>query len=37
LVFRWYKFTGDWNTQEWVEALLERRPPPLAIIGGSSS
>jgi hypothetical protein len=37
LVFRWYKLTSDWNTQDWVETLLERRPPPLAIIGGSSS
>ena len=37
LVFRWYKLTSDWKTGDWVEALLKRRPPPLAIIGGSSS
>jgi hypothetical protein len=37
LVFRWYKLTGDWKTRDWVEALLRRRPPPLAIIGGSDS
>jgi hypothetical protein len=37
LVFRWYKLTGDWKTADWVEALLRRRPPPFAIIGGSSS
>jgi hypothetical protein len=37
LVFRWYKLTSDWKTRDWVEALLTRRPPPLAIIGGSSS
>jgi hypothetical protein len=37
LVFRWYKLTADWNAQAWVEALLDRRPPPLAIIGGDSS
>lgn len=37
LVFRWYKLTSDWNTSSWVEALLHRNPPPLAIIGGSSS
>ena len=37
LVFRWYKLTSDWKTRDWVEALLKRRPPPLAIIGGSSS
>jgi hypothetical protein len=37
LRFRWYKLTSDLKTQDWVQALLERRPPPLAIIGGSSS
>jgi hypothetical protein len=36
-VFRWYKLTGDWKTRDWIEALLKRDPPPLAIIGGSSS
>jgi hypothetical protein len=36
-VFRWYKLTGDWKTCDWIEALLSRQPPPLAIIGGSSS
>ncbi|MGH7169482.1 MAG: hypothetical protein ACRELG_04300 [Gemmataceae bacterium] len=36
-VFRWYKLTSDWKTGDWIEALLKRRPPPLAIIGGSSS
>src|SRR5271167_3382634 len=30
LVFRWYKLTSDWKTRDWVEALLKRRPPPLA-------
>jgi hypothetical protein len=37
LRFRWYKLTSDLKTQDWVKALLERRPAPLAIIGGSSS
>jgi hypothetical protein len=37
LVFRWYKLTSDGKTAQWVEALLRRRPAPLAIIGGSSS
>jgi hypothetical protein len=37
LRFRWYKLTSDQKTPDWVNALLERRPPPLAIIGGSSS
>jgi hypothetical protein len=36
-VFRWYKLTSDWKTRDWIEALLRRSPPPLAIIGGSSS
>jgi hypothetical protein len=36
-VFRWYKVTSDWKTRDWIEALLRRSPPPLAIIGGSSS
>lgn len=36
-VFRWYKLTGDWKTRDWIEALLSRQPPPLAIIGGNSS
>src|SRR5262249_58121664 len=33
----WYKLTSDLKTQDWVTALLQRQPPPLAIIGGSSS
>jgi hypothetical protein len=37
LVFRWYKLTSDWKTRDWVEALARRDPPPLAVIGGSSS
>jgi hypothetical protein len=37
LRFRWYKLTSDLNSQNWVRALLKRRPMPLAIIGGNSS
>src|SRR5437763_1889748 len=37
LVFRWYKLTSTQKTQDWVKALVERRPPPLAIIGGNTS
>jgi hypothetical protein len=37
LWFRWYKLAGNLHTRDWVEALVERQPPPLAIIGGSSS
>jgi hypothetical protein len=36
-LFRWYKLTSGWKTHDWIEALLNRRSPPLAIIGGSSS
>jgi hypothetical protein len=37
LVIRWYKLTGDQDTRYWTRLLLERQPPPLAIIGGSTS
>jgi hypothetical protein len=37
LWFRWYKLTSDHKTLNWVRALVERQPTPLAIIGGSSS
>src|SRR5690242_3191407 len=37
LLVRWYKLTSDWKTDKWVQALSRRRPPPLAVIGGSSS
>jgi len=37
LLFRWYKLTSDLKTQDWVTALLRRRPAPLAVLGGSSS
>ena len=37
LWFRWYKLTSDLKTQDWVKALLQRQPAPLAILGGSSS
>jgi hypothetical protein len=37
LVFRWYKLTSEWKTRDWVEALLKRPRPPLAIIGGNNS
>jgi hypothetical protein len=37
LVFRWYKLTSNWNTNDWVGALLRRQPPPLAVIGGNTS
>jgi hypothetical protein len=37
IVLRWYKLTSEWKPRDWVTALLKDRPPPLAIIGGSSS
>src|SRR5262249_40037159 len=37
LVFRWYKLTSSSTTRDWVEALAQRRPPPLAVIGGGNS
>jgi hypothetical protein len=37
LLLRWYKLTSDWKTDKWVQALGRRQPPPLAVIGGSSS
>jgi hypothetical protein len=37
LLFRWYKLTSTQKTGDWVEALLKRSPPPLAVIGGNTS
>ncbi len=37
LRFRWYKQTNETSTKQWLDALAERNPPPLAIIGGGSS
>jgi hypothetical protein len=37
LVFRWYKVTDDLKIADWVAALAQRQPPPLAIIGGNNS
>lgn len=37
LVFRWYKTTSEQNVAHWLEALLKRDPPPLALLGGSTS
>jgi hypothetical protein len=37
LVFRWYKLTSEWTAERWITALLQRHPPPLAIIGGDYS
>jgi hypothetical protein len=37
LWFRWYKLTSEHKTQDWVRVLVNRRPAPLAVIGGNSS
>jgi hypothetical protein len=37
LWFRWYKLTGDFATRQWVQALGQRHPSPLAIVGGGTS
>lgn len=37
LHIRWYKQTGEIDTKQWIDALAERNPPPLAIIGGGTS
>jgi hypothetical protein len=37
LRFRWYKLTSDLKAHDWVGALMRDRPPPLAVISGSSS
>jgi hypothetical protein len=37
LRIRWYKLTGDVTSRHWVDALAERDPPPLAVIGGGST
>src|SRR5262249_53536524 len=37
LVFRWYKLTSTHRAGDWADALVRRSPPPLAIIGGSTS
>ncbi|HET6574001.1 MAG TPA: hypothetical protein VFG68_10395 [Fimbriiglobus sp.] len=34
---RWYKLTNDATAARWVQALADRDPAPLAVIGGGSS
>ena len=37
LRIRWYKLSSAQGVKQWLDALAERNPPPLAIIGGGSS
>jgi hypothetical protein len=37
LLIRWYKQSSQMKVDDWVRALAERDPPPLAILGGGSS
>jgi hypothetical protein len=37
LRIRWYKFSSEATIEDWIAALAERQPAPLAIIGGSTS
>jgi hypothetical protein len=34
---RWYKISNEASAKQWIDALAQRDPPPLAIIGGGSS
>jgi len=37
LRIRWYKFSSAAPIEDWIAALAEREPAPLAVIGGSTS
>ena len=37
LRIRWYKLSSEVGNRDWVNALAERNPPPLAFMGGGSS
>jgi hypothetical protein len=37
LWLRWYKLASGVGTQDWVEKLIGRKHPPLAILGGDTS
>ncbi len=37
LILRWYKITSEQNVAHWLDALLRRDPPPIALLGGSTS
>mgnify|MGYP000369974843 CR=1 FL=1 len=34
---RWYKLSSEVGNRDWVKALAERRPAPIAFMGGGSS
>jgi hypothetical protein len=37
LLFRWYKLTSDTTADHWCQQLLQRDPPPLAVLSGSTT
>lgn len=37
LRIRWYKLSSEVGNREWVKALAERSPPPIAFMGGGTS
>jgi hypothetical protein len=37
IVFRWYKLTSNWSVAAWIEALTQRQPPPVVVLGGNNS
>jgi hypothetical protein len=37
LHIHWYKVSSELGVKQWLDALAQRDPPPLAIIGGGSS
>jgi hypothetical protein len=37
LWLRWYKLSGESDSETWVTRLTKRSPPPLAILGGETS
>jgi hypothetical protein len=37
LWLRWYKLSSENSVEKWIEQLTQRKPPPLAVVGGDIS